>query len=288
MSDDTQSPGGGRDLLTTAQLQSRLVAELGDEYRYTARALQQMAARDQHPMPVAVRHGEQGRRGHLFDWDAVLEWLEAESSRQDTAGADVVSTLSGGILVTIRAMSAELGMDYYTLARRLESWNVEPVKYRKGTGPAAGLYSVGAIFAALTASARAEDPDALPAVERDAYYRSELRKDELRRQRRELIEVDDARRVLGALVQLLAHDYDLIPDILEHKANLGPAALDAVQQYLDEAREERARSIVDLEAQLTAPPIEDVQRAEVRSAQRQDKTPTGSAATPPADFHPPA
>jgi hypothetical protein len=245
------------DRLTAKQLQARLVHELGDDYRYTDRTLREWARRPTDPLPSQ----RDGPRGHItFDWDQVLEWLEQEADRQEGAAPpEWTASLAAGVLLTPSAVARELDMAPATIIARLRNWNIRPAETRKAKGQhgEAHYYRLRDIIDALTASARAEDPDALPAVERDAYYRSELRKDELRRQRGELIETDDARRVFGALVQLLAHDYDLIPDILEHKANLGPTALDAVQQYLDEAREERARSIVDLQTQLTAPARED-------------------------------
>jgi hypothetical protein len=241
--------------LTARELQARLVQELGDDYRYTERTLRNWANRAQHPLPS----DKDGQRGHLsFDWDQVLEWLEAEAERQDQAAApDFETSLSGGVLLTIAAVARELEMSPDTVRARLRDWNMRPVETRtsKGRAGVADYYRLRDILDALTASARAEDPDTLPASERDAYYRSELRKDELRRNRRELIEVDEARAVLSEMVAVRRDFYDLLPDMLEHKAHLDPAALAVVEREINAARTREVETLLELHARLTTSPV---------------------------------
>ena len=238
------------DRLSAKALQARLVKELGDEYRYTDRTIREWARRGNDPLPS---HRD-GPRGHLaFEWSEVLEWLEAEADRQESATPpEWTASVAAGVLLTPSAVARELGMSPDTVMARLRDWNVRPAEVRKSKGQhgEAAYYRLRDILDAFTASARAEDPDALPATERDAYYRSELRKDELRRQRGELIETDDARRVLGALAQVQADGFDLLVDVLEHKANLPAVALDAVQAHIDGVRDTQARRIVELQKTL--------------------------------------
>lgn len=235
--------------LTIRQLQARLVSELGDEYRYTDRAIRNWITRPQDPLPVA-RDTTQGR-GYLLDWDATLEWLVAEADRREAAQPpDSIASITDGIQVTLRALARELEIHVDTLTNRVRAWNIKPVDNRMARGGPVDYYRLRDLLDALTASARAEDPDSLPALERDAFYRSELRKDELRRNRGELIEIDDARRILGELVAVRRDFYDLLIDVLEHRAGLPPSALDIVQNEIDSVRGREVEAILELQAKL--------------------------------------
>ncbi|MEA3641279.1 MAG: DUF1441 family protein [Lamprobacter sp.] len=245
MSDTSLSP-----LLTTKELQARLVKELGDGYRFTERYLNALGRREHNPMPCASPAGP-NNRGNGWDWDQVLEWFEQETERED-AEDDVQISGAEGIRVTVRAIADELRMDQRTVIDRLRNWNIAPVGKRKNrTGPPADLYRLSDIFDAFTASTQADDPDMLPATERDAFYRSELRKDELRRQRGELIEIDDARRIFNRLIEVRRDFYELLPDALERKLNLDAAALDEIQRQIDKTRQAEAQRILDLHAELS-------------------------------------
>lgn len=237
-------------LLSTRELQAKLVKELGDGYRFTERHLNALARREHNPMPCAVPAGP-GTRGNRWDWDQVLEWLEQETERTDQA-EEVQISGAEGIRVTIRALAEELQMDKGTVLNRLRDWNISPVGKRTNrTGPPADLYRLRDILDAFTASTRAEDPDMLPATERDAFYRSELRKDELRRQRQELIEIDDARRIFHALIDARKDFYELLPDRLEQHIHLAPEALSEIERQIDKHREAEAQIIRELHAKLT-------------------------------------
>ena len=91
------------DLLNIGQLQARLVEEFGEEYRYTPRAIRAWVKRPENPIPVA--RAAAGRRGYLFDWDEVRNWLAAEAGRQETADTGTVSSMADGIQVTLRALA---------------------------------------------------------------------------------------------------------------------------------------------------------------------------------------
>lgn len=232
-------------LLTTKELIGALVAELGDAYRYTPSRISQLVTRDEHPMPVAEQGGP--NRSHKFDLDDVLDWLEQEAARQDARQEPVVS-VAGGVQLTITAVSRELDTHNQTLARRLADWNVQPVQRRGGVD----YYRLRDILEALTASSAAEDPEMLPAQERRAHYQAEQLRDSLRVSRRELIEVDEARGLLGQLMAVRADFYDLLTDRLEQKAQLAPEALSLVESEIDAVRSAEAAAVEALHAKLTA------------------------------------
>lgn len=243
--------------LTTQELQARLVSELGDGYRFTARTIQSWASRPDHPLPST--RSNNGQRAHYrFDWDEALEWIEQEADRQENANPEFLSSVSSGIQVTVRALSRELEMAPETLLGRLRDWNIRPVDRRTVQGGAVDYYQLKHIFDALTASARIEDPDSLPAGERDAYYRSEQRKDDLRKSRGELIQVDDARMVLADLVEIRSNFYDLIPDRLQRHIGLTPEALTLIETEIDKLRAEEAATLADLHKRLQPHAIAEV------------------------------
>lgn len=247
---ETQAP----ERITTQQLQARLVAELGEAYRFTTRTITAWASRAENPLPSSRSNTGQ-RAQYRFDWDEVLEWLEAESDRLEAATPETISSLATGIQVTVRAIARELEADPQTILRRIQTWNIRPVDRRTIQGGAVDYYQLRHILDALTASARTEDPDSLPAIERDAYYRSEMRKDELRKSRRELIEADEARAILAEIVAVRRDFYDLLPDILETEATLLPEALELVQRQIDKARAREAETLLELNARLTPQPV---------------------------------
>lgn len=238
--------------LTGKQLQSKLVAELGEAYRYTTQTFIKWSKRPDNPLPLA-RVGVHNGLETLYDWDSVLEWLEAEADRLEAGEIDFIATKIDGIQVTLRSLSRELEMHVDTLTARVRAWNVQPVANRTIRRGPVDFYRLRDLLDALTASARAEDPDSLPAQERDAFYRSELRKDELRKSRGELIEIDDARAVLSQIVAVRRDFYDLLVDTLEQRANLAPDHLDLVQVEIDKVRAEEAQALVALHQKLTAP-----------------------------------
>jgi hypothetical protein len=242
--------------LTTKQLQARLVQTFGDDYRFTERTLRNWTTRPEEPMPCRRKSTRAGEP-YLYDWDDVVNWLEAEADRQDSDAVErgTIASHAQGILVTIRALARELETHVDTLTARVRAWNIQPILNKTIRGGPVDYYRLRDILDALTASARAEDPDSLPAQERDAFYRSELRKDELRRNRRELIEVDDARRILGELIAVRRDFYDLLTDTLERRANLNPAALEIVEKEIDGVRAREAETILELQAKLRAQPL---------------------------------
>lgn len=235
--------------LTTQELQARLVTELGEDYRFTPRTIQAWAARSEYALP-STRSNTGPRAQYRFDWDEVLEWLEREADRQESANPEFLSTAATGIQVTARALSRELEMSPETLLARLRDWNVRPVDRRTVQGGAVDYYRLRHILDALTASQRAEDPDSLPAAERDAYYRSEQRKDDLRKSRRELIEVDEARMLLAEIVEVRSNFYDLIPDRLHRLVGLTAEALVRLESEIDKLRAEEAAVLEDLRQRL--------------------------------------
>lgn len=236
------------EIIDTKAVCSRLVAELGENYRFTPRRILQLVNRDRDPLPTVgpVAKGKPA----WFDWDHVLEWFDAEVDRRAAGQQNTVVSLTDGIQLTVSAFARELGRHPQTVARIVNEWNVEPIARRATRGGETDFYRLRDLLDAITASTTDTDPDSLPATERDAYYRSEMRKDELLRNRRELVRVDEAIEIFNAVVSPLRDAFDLLPDALERQAKLTPEALVIVETVADNFRREIAAEIIRLQEKL--------------------------------------
>lgn len=247
------------DLLTTAELLRLFQAEAAVEREVagpgapdpcpwvgqTPAWASKMVARPTHPLPVAVP-GAPGRSS-LFDPTEARKWFAEEFERQAAPPMpEVISGPDTGILLPYSVLAREIGLHPNTLARRLADYAVQPAR-QVGNKT---WYRLADMLGALTAAAKAEDPDSLPPADRDAHWRAEARKDEVQTKRRELVTAKDAVATLSALAVVLRDACDLIPDTLEARCQFPPAALDLVQQALDEARTEIAGKVEALRAQL--------------------------------------
>jgi phage terminase Nu1 subunit (DNA packaging protein) len=211
--------------------------------------LRDMLDRADNPLPV-VERGPRGR-GHTFDPAAIRRWFAEEFERQAASALpEITTSTAAGIQVTASALARELGMHPHTLARRIRDWNVAPAR----EVPGRTYYRLGALLDALTAAAKAEDPDSLPPTERDAHYRAEGRKDDLLRARGELRKAEEVARHANRLARVLTNALDLIPDTLESRCQLGPEALALVEQTLDAARTNLAEELRAIHIELTTPP----------------------------------
>jgi hypothetical protein len=247
------------DLLTTAATLALLRAEAEAERAVaepeasdpcdwvgaTTQWVGDMTRRAEHALPVAVP-GARGRSA-LFDPEAVREWFAEEFERHQAAReAQWLAGEATGILLTASMLSRELQMHPHTLMRRLREYNVQPTR----TTQAHSYYRLGEMLAALTAAAKAEDPDSLPPTDRDAHWRAESRKDEVLQKRRELVVTREAVQVINALAAVLRDACDLIPDVLESRCRLAPEALAEVEREMDNARGQIAVRVRELQEQL--------------------------------------
>ena len=208
-----------------------------------------LATRMRDPLPVADRGGGRGRVMR-FDPAAVREWFAEEFERRNIGCAPEALTISDatGILLTASVLARELGIHPQTLARRLRDYRVQPARMT----PGATWYRLADMLRALTAAAKAEDPNSLPPQDRDAHWRAESREDEVRKNRRELIPVSECISLMNTLAGALRDFYDLIPDTLEGKCGLAPEALAIIERELDDARRANAQRLREIQAQLTA------------------------------------
>ena len=191
-----------------------------------------------------------GRRGksHLFDWDRVLEWFEAEAEREQLNTTQLVSA-TAGVLLSCKALAGEFGVHQDTMASRLAAWRIEPVQ-AVGKGD---LYRLRDVIERWLMAQRVEDPESLPAHEQHAYYRSQVARDELRLSRSELMETSAVLSFANDLVRRLADACDLIPDRLEATGGLTPDLIEAVEKQLDAARGEIRGAFLEWEQQQAEP-----------------------------------
>jgi hypothetical protein len=211
----------------------------------TSAWVSKMTARPLHPLPVAVP-GAPGRSS-LFVPADVRCWFAEEFERQSPQ--DLINSPETGILLPYSVLAREIGTHPNTLAKRLADYAVQPARQVGGKS----YYRLADMLAALTAAAKAEDPDSLPPSDRDAHWRAEARKDEVMTKRRELVTTADAIATLSSLAAILRDACDLIPDALESRCQLSATALDLVTQTLDATRLEISARVQALRASLLRP-----------------------------------
>lgn len=223
-----------------------------------------MVSRPEDPLPCEIP-GPKGR-GHRFNPIAVRQWFAEELERQAERRAQpILSSPSTGLLVTASAVALDLGMAPQTMQKRLRDYQVQPVK-REGT---AVYFRFKDVLQTLLQVTKDEDPDSLPPVDRDAHWRAESRKDQVLKERRELVDRSEASTVLARLAGVLRDSCDLITDRLEALHLLAPEVLETVQNEMDATRRLIARRVRELQTELAtgeARALDDDDEAEDQAA----------------------
>lgn len=81
-----------------------------------------------------------------------------------------------------------------------------------------------------------EEAAKLPPADRKSWYASEKDRLQVAREQGHLVDAQDAREEMAALVKILAAACDSIPDELERELRLPPAQVALIEQKLDEIR----------------------------------------------------
>jgi hypothetical protein len=130
-------------------------------------------------------------------------------------------------LWSMSALAAQLGVDRRTIADRLKdvpacgqlrsnsAWTLKVAVHHicKSTG---------------SADAASQDQD-----ERNRFYDAELKFDKLKKGRDCLLQVDDFKKELGAIIRLITQTFDMYPDLLERDGVLTADQVEAFRGYLD-------------------------------------------------------
>jgi hypothetical protein len=209
--------------------------------------IHKMVDRAVNPLPAYTREGQ--GRATQFDPAAVRQWFAEELDRRASPPADDVMVCGpDGVLLSASTFAREIGTHPQTLARRLRDYRVDPRRVIGGHP----YYRLRDILDALNAAAKTQDPNSLSPQDRDAHWRAEAREDEVRKNRGELIPVNDALNLVHVLASALRDGCDLIPDALEAKCNLSPEALAVVENEIDNVRRTMAAGLRDTQARLLA------------------------------------
>ena len=89
-----------------------------------------------------------------------------------------------------------------------------------------------------------EDPEKLDPKARLDWYRGSTERDKWLERRKELVQVSDYERELGAVLKRVAMALETLPDVVERETGLPGAAIEVVQGVADRLREEIYQRVI--------------------------------------------
>lgn len=134
------------------------------------------------------------------------------------------------------------------MSNRLKDQNVYPA----GKRGERDLYRLSDVFRALLAWNAANNPESLHPRDRKTYYQAQREKLRLDQEQGLLVSREHLRAELAVMARLMTDFLDTLPDRLEREENMGPQALEHLEQTLDAMRTELADHIEAYDADTDA------------------------------------
>ena len=155
-----------------------------------------------------------------------------------------VQRLTDGGGVSLSALARGFECSRETVRKLLIAAGVQPTDEVAGNP----VYPLVPCLLAMRAESRqgsdavvtAEDAAKLAPADRKAWFASEKDRLQVAQAQGELVDVQDAREQLAALVKILASACDSIPDDLERELRLTPATVALIEAKLDALRDQIA------------------------------------------------
>jgi hypothetical protein len=140
---------------------------------------------------------------------------------------------------TIGSIATTFGMDWRTVRNKIKDANIEPV----GTDRGNAVYSISAVakavfaHAVITPTSSDFNPESFPPKERKEWYEGEKIRIALEEKSGQLVSLDEFRSEMARVLKEIAAALETLPDVIDRKCHLPPAAIDQMQKILDEQRD---------------------------------------------------
>lgn len=138
-------------------------------------------------------------------------------------------------LWSINRIAAAFEIDNATVKRRLSAACIEPNGKTENGYPAYRIKSVAALFCDPIRG-KNDDPESLSPKDRLDWYKGDMERIKLERERGNLIPVDEFRERLADVIKILLAGIEPLPDLLERKARLDANQVEKVIQVIREVR----------------------------------------------------
>lgn len=127
-----------------------------------------------------------------------------------------------------------------TVSRRIADANLAPAGRKNGHALYAASDLARVCFGEQSTPAAGSDgkvdPEKLPPKERKDWYEGERVRVALEKERGQLVTLDEYQQEMSRVLKEVAFTLETLPDVLERKCALPPAAVIAMQRLLDDQR----------------------------------------------------
>jgi hypothetical protein len=144
-------------------------------------------------------------------------------------------------LFSINRISALTGLDRRTVTKRLA--DVKSAGERSGHSVYSLREAGPALFGQPTGSTT--DPAEMTPMERDKWYASELKRRDLQKRDRELLEVAEVEEAVSTAFAAIAQSMFALPDFLERRAGMSPEQAETCQTVIHESMSDLANRLAN-------------------------------------------